>query len=195
MPKTKQEKREPITLPALKLAGMKITIKGVSPYIPSRFGEKAQKAMSDKSEGKAGERKKIYSMDDDYKECFYYNDKKQVCMPASAIKKAMVESAVYMFDRTQGGAKKVKGALQVHGDLLPLKYTKIVPFDSAVKNPNRIIRRPQIHDWETTAEITYNAQQINPEQIANLLNIAGFHIGIGAWRPQCNGGFGMFKVK
>ena len=43
--------------------------------------------------------------------------------------------------------------------------------------------------------IKYNAAQVTPDQVVELLKLAGFHIGIGGWRPQCDGQYGMFHVK
>ncbi len=41
---------------------------------------------------------------------------------------------------------------------------------------------------------TLNSGAISAEQIANLLNTAGFGVGIGEWRPEKNGSYGRFHV-
>jgi hypothetical protein len=33
------------------------------------------------------------------------------------------------------------------------------------------------------------------KEIFNLFELAGFLVGVGDWRPQCNGSHGMFRVK
>jgi hypothetical protein len=43
--------------------------------------------------------------------------------------------------------------------------------------------------------VRYNRNVLSAEQIVSLFNTAGFAIGIGEWRPQKNGGFGMFHVE
>ena len=50
--------------------------------------------------------------------------------------------------------------------------------------------------WPTdgTLDITYNASAITPAQVVNLLNIGGFGVGVGEWRPEKDGGFGRFHV-
>jgi hypothetical protein len=42
--------------------------------------------------------------------------------------------------------------------------------------------------------IKFNTSAISAEQVANLLNVAGFGVGIGEWRPERNGSYGRFHV-
>ena len=55
--------------------------------------------------------------------------------------------------------------------------------------------RPEYRNWEASFVVEYNPDLIRPEDIVNLLNLAGFGVGIGEWRPQRNGDFGRFEVK
>ena len=52
--------------------------------------------------------------------------------------------------------------------------------------------RAQFWPWEVDLDIRLNQRAISTEQIANLLNVAGFAVGIGEWRPEKDGSFGMF---
>ena len=54
--------------------------------------------------------------------------------------------------------------------------------------------RPEYRDWSMEFDVVFNSRAISPEQIVNLVNIAGFGIGIGEWRPERSGQFGMFHV-
>ena len=54
--------------------------------------------------------------------------------------------------------------------------------------------RPEFRDWKIPVSIKFNANAVSAEQIANLLNTAGFAIGIGEWRPERNGSYGRFHV-
>ncbi len=44
--------------------------------------------------------------------------------------------------------------------------------------------RPEYRDWSMEFCVVFNSRAISPEQIVNLVNIAGFGIGIGEWRPS-----------
>jgi hypothetical protein len=54
--------------------------------------------------------------------------------------------------------------------------------------------RPEYTGWSIPIRVDYNSSVISMEQIVNLLNLAGFSIGIGEWRPQKDGQWGMFEV-
>jgi hypothetical protein len=42
--------------------------------------------------------------------------------------------------------------------------------------------------------VRFNANVLSAAQIVNLFNTAGFGVGIGEWRPEKDGQFGMFHV-
>jgi hypothetical protein len=48
--------------------------------------------------------------------------------------------------------------------------------------------------WETNLQIKYDANSITLGQVISLVTMAGFSIGVGAWRPECDGDFGRFIV-
>jgi len=54
--------------------------------------------------------------------------------------------------------------------------------------------RGQYWPWHTTVRVRFNANVMSAEQILNLLNTAGFGVGIGEWRPERDGQFGLFHV-
>lgn len=56
--------------------------------------------------------------------------------------------------------------------------------------------RAMFEEWRIPLEIIYNANgKISVEQIVNAINVSGFAIGIGEWRPDKKGQFGMFHVE
>ena len=56
--------------------------------------------------------------------------------------------------------------------------------------------RSEFKDWYIDFELQYNASGIvSLEQIINCINAGGFACGIGEWRPEKDGMFGMFHVE
>jgi len=55
--------------------------------------------------------------------------------------------------------------------------------------------RAEFPAWSTTLDIRYNGNVLSREQIANLFNTAGFAVGVGEWRPQKDGSYGMFHAE
>ena len=55
--------------------------------------------------------------------------------------------------------------------------------------------RGAFSSWSTELQVRYNADIISAEQLVHLFNTAGFAVGIGEWRPEKDGSWGMFHVK
>ena len=49
--------------------------------------------------------------------------------------------------------------------------------------------------WKVNATIKYNKAPLTEEAIVNLLNQAGFGVGLCEWRPEKNGSYGRFHVE
>lgn len=54
--------------------------------------------------------------------------------------------------------------------------------------------RPEFSEWHAKLLVRYNANVLSESQILNLLNVAGFAVGVGEWRPEKDGQYGMFHV-
>jgi hypothetical protein len=54
--------------------------------------------------------------------------------------------------------------------------------------------RPEFLRWGVTLAIEFNSRAISQDQLVNLINLGGFSVGVGEWRPEKNGDHGRFKV-
>jgi len=54
--------------------------------------------------------------------------------------------------------------------------------------------RGEFADWSAKLLVRYNANVLSESQILNILNVAGFAVGVGEWRPERDGMSGMFHV-
>jgi hypothetical protein len=94
----------------------------------------------------------------------------------------------------------VRGLVHIHGDLLPIEYKNLVMKQDTVrvgpfgKRSADIRFRGEFHDWQIKLKISYNKNAISPEQIAMLINNAGFSVGVGEWRPEKDGSHGTFGI-
>lgn len=198
-------------------AKMEVWIEGTSPLIVHNFGAKAVKMILDKQTGKAkpGPRA-LKDPFNDFRESLYIMNEKKVPkgrlevgqswkyvpdtfgFPASGFKKAMV-SACSMVE----GVKKtwIRGLVHIHGTYLPIVYEKLVMRQDTVrvgpfgKKSADIRFRGEFQNWKIKLEISYNRSAITPEQIAMLINNAGFSVGVGEWRPEKDGSFGCFAIQ
>ena len=54
--------------------------------------------------------------------------------------------------------------------------------------------RPEFKEWWARFFVTYNAAVVTPHQLLNMFNSGGFSCGIGEWRPEKSGSYGMFHI-
>jgi hypothetical protein len=182
-----------VTLPKLQISTMQITLVGDSPLICHRWSEKARKQILDKHMHKAAEAKGAKDPEQDFKSSLYpMPDGKGYGFPAVAFKAAAVDAALF------ADAKKttMRGSFHIDTDLVPIdgKPTSRVDMVRVGMGQPDVRFRGEFKQWKATLRIRYNSAAISAEQIANLFNTAGFAIGIGEWRPQKDGSFGMFHV-
>jgi len=182
-----------IVLPAMNLQTIKMTVIGDSPLICHAWSSKAKKQMLDKQMKKAVEKKAAKNPEQDYEESLYKHPTGGFGFPSVGFKSAMVSAC-----RFAEGVKmtELRGALHVVGDMVkiegePQPREDMVRVGMGVAD---IRYRGEFRKWKAVLTIQFNASIISAEQIANLLNVAGFGVGVGEWRPERNGSFGRFHV-
>lgn len=194
----KMKTEQKINLKPLKLGKLKLEVVGKSPYLP----EPMDIAVLDRYDKKKS--KQTYTPDDlseeeKAKEKYYYTEDGKKGIPARAFYNAMIKASSYIFTKSEGGMRNVKEGVRVVGNILPLTYKKETKVEhwgrmsGRTKAPRKIIRNA-FHDWKCTLEIEYNQSQLSAEHIVNILNWAGFHIGVGGFRKEKTGSYGSFYI-
>jgi len=193
------ENEQQIKVQPIKLGLVKVKVGAIegSTLITHRLSGEAVADFMGRETG-ATTKKKLRDFDKEYESCFYYTDDKEYGFPASGFMGAVLESCIPLdIPKTQ-----IKRSVRLLGGVYPLKYKKL---NRRVDNPRRSGRnstpdtrhRPEFINWECELTIQYDTNQISPDQIINLINQAGFSVGIGDWRPgspKSSGTHGMFKV-
>lgn len=199
MPKAVQE----IEIKEIKTTKIEVPIVGTSPLIVHRFNEKVKKQLLDRQQGRKPP-KEIKDPDQEYKDSIYYLSDGSHGFPAMAIKAAMVRAGkmegLIMSDLRQmffvHGQERADGL-----DLVRIKGKPRMREDGVRVGAgpgggrNDLRYRAEYPTWEATPIIQYNQNVIAADAIINLLNAAGFSVGICEWRPEKNGDFGRFEVK
>jgi len=54
--------------------------------------------------------------------------------------------------------------------------------------------RPEFADWSVNIVIQIDSDLLNEQDVINLVNRAGFSVGIGEWRPEKGGENGRFEL-
>ena len=120
--------------------------------------------------------------------------------PVTAFKQAAISSAYRM-----GWTKdkmSMRGAFFIDGDenqMIEIHSDTPVMREDMVKvgmGTADIRFRGEFRNWWADMTISYNANgQHTLEQIINIINAGGYVCGVGEWRPERDGQYGMFHVE
>ncbi len=211
-----------VTIPAIETSMLEVEIVGTSPLIVNNFSEKSRNELLGRQMGVAKGKREKKNPFENFKGTFYVMPGKKFPktvlkrkttesdlgdswpyqkdtfgIPSPAIKNAMI-SACRFIDGVS--MTLVTGAVHVSGFLVPLKYSRVYMREDVVRVgnfPNKVAdirHRAMFTDWSIRVKIVFNSKIFKPEQIINLLENAGFHVGLCEWRPEKKGQYGMFTV-
>lgn len=183
-----------IEIPEIKLRTMMVGIIGQTPLLTNRFGEKARQKIEDKQQKKAKSAREARDPEEEFQDACHVISDNVYGFPAVGIKKALVVAGGRFADEKM---THLRGVINIMGDLIEIKAKKPKMRSDTVRLANgvtSIAYRPMFMPWEMEIPVKYNASIIGEAQILNLFQIAGFSVGLGAWRPECNGTFGTFTL-
>lgn len=189
-----------VEMKQMKIERIKVKIVGDSPMIQHTWSEKSKKNMLDKQMKKVVQ-KEAKNPEEQYEGSIHRMDDGSVGFPVTGIKECAVRGGkslgVVMTD--------ARGAFFIHGIYSKKdgqELTKIIGTPSMREDMVKLetgvadIRyRPEIFPWSAVLEISYNSSVISAEQIVNMLNMGGYGVGLGEWRPEKKGTFGRFHVE
>lgn len=211
------KKTELVEIRPIELHTIKIRAVGTTPLITHNWSEKSRKEMLDKmmkkTTTKAREAKDpvaefIDSMywlsgkpEDKTEEGFQaaIENGARFGIRAEAFKLAAINAAFW-----KGWTKdKVsnKGSFYIKADKNQL--VEIVSDPPIMREDNVTLRgntadlryRGEFRNWYVDLVIEYDANGVlTAEQIVNMFQAGGFVCGVGEWRPEKNGQFGMFTI-
>jgi len=188
------KKETVIELPKMNIQVMEVTLIGDSPLICHKWSDKAKKMMLDKQMKRAKTAKESKNPEQDFKDSLYAHPDGGYGFPVVAFKAAAVNACSHVDGVTKVAAR---GAFHINGEMAKIEGDDPTPREDMVRiamGTADIRYRGQFEKWKTTLEVRYNENVLSAEQIVNLFNVAGFGIGVGEWRPQKNGSYGMFHV-
>lgn len=197
MAKKETEARE-IIIPTLRMASLRITIQGQTPLICHRFSDTVRQQIEGAQQGAARTKKPPRNPEQECREACYYLDESVPVygFPAVGVKRAMVTAGSRFGDEK---STQLNGVFSIPAELLELhtpgyrmRSDRVVL--SGIGRTSSIAYRPEFQEWSIVVPLTYNADFITPDQLVNLLRLAGFSVGLGDWRPEKRGSFGQFNV-
>ncbi|MCC8014663.1 MAG: hypothetical protein LIO87_05660 [Eubacterium sp.] len=102
------------------------------------------------------------------------------------IKNKMEARGVFYIDSDENGM------VEISGDA-PVMHEDMVKIGMGTAD---IRYRGEFKKWSIDLTISYNENgAISLENIINMINAGGYCCGIGEWRPERDGQYGMYSIK
>ena len=181
-----------VHIPAPSIKNATLRLQGVSPLICHAWSAKARQAILDKHMKKATPAKEAKDPEQNFRDSLYpLPDGSGYGFPAIAFKAAMVRAGTYLDLKMTF----LRGTFHIPVDLVPINGTPTMREDMVRVGMTTDIRhRGEFLEWSADLPIQYLERNISLEQIAHLAMTAGFSVGVGEWRPEKDGTFGMWEV-
>lgn len=206
------KKEEKIELKNVVVKSMQITIVGDSPLLMRRFSEKAKQQLLDIQTKKAKTTKEIRDpwadmidglnwltpmpenkTEEGFNEALANGAK--FGFPAVGLKQSAI-SAAYRAGLSKNKVE-LQGLFHIPDEFIVIEGVPEMREDY-VKIPKTgaadLAFRGEFKQWKSTFTINYIDGIYSIEQIINFINLGGFTVGIGEWRPEKGGSFGRFHV-
>lgn len=214
---TKKANTEVIEIRPIEIKKVTIRIVGDTPLIMHAWSEKAKRMMLEAQMGVAkGKKKEAKNPVDDFIRSMYWltpmpedgtmesfeeaiANGARFGFPVTAFKQAAISAAYRMGwakdKMSMRGAFFIdsdeNGMIEIHSDTPEMREDMVkVGMGTA-----DIRYRGEFKNWYADLTISYNANgQYSLENIVNIINAGGYVCGVGEWRPERDGQYGMFHV-
>lgn len=198
-------------LPALDLQDMHVTIIGDTPLIVHAWSEKAKRIMLDKQTKAATRGREAKDPREDFNSSIYRladgrhgipavglkNAGVTACTSIGAITKVAARQAFFIMGERATGEGSFEGSttsnalVPLLGLNPPIMREDLVRVGMGVAD---LRYRAEYFPWACEFVVRFNKRVLSPEQIINLLDTAGFAVGLHEWRPERDGDHGRFHV-
>lgn len=198
--KAKQaEKQADVRLRKLALETVEVTIEGMSPLIVHNFSQEAQQMIAQRQEaGGRSRHREARNPEAEYEAAKYKLADGRDAMKVTAIKAATINAAGQDLGVPKTVVRKALLFIGDEADLVAIQSpgakmrTDMVRLARGVAD---LRYRPSYDPWVITFWVRYDSELLSAETLLNLIERAGFGVGIGDWRPEKDGDFGRFRVK
>lgn len=196
---TPEEPRKPgettqLVLPPFNIRRAVLRVSGDTLLCTHPFGEKARKLMLAGMSGAPKAKLPPKDPEAEYEASKYLDEQGRCCIKAIAFKAAAVDAAT-QFDKS---LTKVflRGVFHIPAELLPIEGEPRMREDvTRVGMGKADLRyRAEFFPWWVNVPVRYNAANISIATLVELFRMAGFASGIGEYRPQRDGNWGMFSI-
>src|SRR5258706_3846408 len=202
--------KKQIVVPPIRKGTLLLTVLGDSPLIVHAWGQKSIKQMLSKQLKEAKSAREAKDPTSDFEESLYRLEGGGYGFPSVAFKTSAVTACTSVEGVTKIAARQ---AFHIIGEPIQIKTI----FDGRLMRKNLVrihgsepemredpvkigmgvadLRyRGQFWPWYAELKVSFNQNVLSESQIINIINVSGFGVGVGEWRPERDREYGMFHV-
>jgi hypothetical protein len=203
-----------VVIPELRIRTLQVLVVGDSPLIVHAWSKKAKLEMLGKQMKQAKGAKDAKDPLRDFQDSLYRLPDGGHGFPSVGFKAAAVTAVTSVDGMTKVSARQsfhivgeqieVESAFEQDGKPLKARYDLVRIIGGAPEMREDMVRvgmgtadlryRGQFWPWAARLNVSFNEGVLSQEQILNLMNTAGFGVGVGEWRPEKDGQYGRFHV-
>lgn len=182
----------------IKTQHVRFGIEGTSPLVTHNWSEKALRMLR----MTAAERRKVpktaRNPEEEAEAATYRTSDGSYGFPLLGLKAAIISAAHKDLGIEKTLVKKSMFFADEDGSgYIPIEADEPVVREDIVRvgvGQTDLRYRPEFAKWRATVTIELDTNALSAEDVINLVNRAGFGIGLCEWRPEKGGEFGRFRV-
>jgi hypothetical protein len=187
-------KRE-LKIPLPEFTTFKARLTGTSPLITDAFSEEAKRKLAESQSGAAKVKPGPRDPQREFENSVYRRADGSYGIPKLAFRKAIQSAAIRM---TEIKGTEVLAAFQIDtpDEYLPLETGEPTMRTDHVVRMGRgnLAYRAEFYPWSVVLPIKLDEEVVSLDQFVHTLGKAGMGVGIGNWRSEKKGDFGLWTV-
>jgi len=187
-----------INLKPIESKTLRFTIKGTSPLIQHQWDEKSKEMMRQKHAGKKTKTREVRQPEKEFQAACYLTDDGEFGIPLMAFKNSLITAAHKDIGIEKTLVRKAFFIKSTDSKLInKIECNEPIMREDMVRvgaGSTDMRYRPEFKQWSTEITCQIDSALLTIDDVVNLVNRAGFGVGIGEWRPEKNGEYGRFEI-
>jgi len=187
-----------ITLKPIVATKISFWIIGTSPLIQHAWTEKGLRMMRMTAAERKKQPKVARDPEAEAAASCYRTDGGEIGIPLTAFKSSLIGAAHKDFGLEKTLLRKAFFIPSTDSKrIVPIEAGEYVVREDIVRigaNQTDLRYRPEFFPWRASIVAEIDTELLQMSDVANLVDRAGFSVGIGEWRPEKGGEYGRFKI-
>lgn len=199
-PPTRPKKSDEVAVKPMRLARVTLSIRGFPncPLVHHAWGEKALRQIREKKGGNKTKDRGPFDPEKEAYDAMHRMEDGSPGLPCGALRKCVLKAAHKDIGFTRVFATQaIFFKSPDRSNCVPLEFEHMENREDPVRvsNGNVDLRyRPYFYNWSAEVTIEVALDLLSVEDLLNLINRAGFGVGLLEMRPEKGGEYGRFYV-